>query len=109
MMTIYSDNLNSSDITPIVDPITDLDLITEFDFFTWLREVSIEHLQRVWHAKRRRLHIRTPSPVLLWDLQLFLCWDQSLMNLSCFRTYEFRTSLGTSVFAPFPLNGLSVA
>ena len=31
MMTIYSDTLYWSGITPIFDPITDLDLITEFD------------------------------------------------------------------------------
>ena len=33
MMTIYSDTLHWSGITPIFDPITDLDLITEFDFY----------------------------------------------------------------------------
>ena len=32
MMTIYSDTLHWSGITQIFDPITDLDLITEFDF-----------------------------------------------------------------------------
>ena len=32
MMTIYSDTLHWSGIRPIFDPITDLDLITEFDF-----------------------------------------------------------------------------
>ena len=32
MMTIYSDTLHWSGITPMFDPITDLDLITEFDF-----------------------------------------------------------------------------
>ena len=32
MMTIYSDILHWSGITPIFDPITDLDLITKFDF-----------------------------------------------------------------------------
>ena len=26
-----------------------------------------------------------------------LMWDQSLLNLSCLRTFEFRTSLGTSL------------
>ena len=40
-------------------------------FFTLLREVSIEHLQRVRHANRGRLLLRTPGPVLLWDLQVF--------------------------------------
>ena len=37
MMTIYSDTLYWSGITPIFDPITDLDIIIEFDFFTELR------------------------------------------------------------------------
>ena len=32
MMAIYSDSLRWSGNTPILDPITDLDLITEFDF-----------------------------------------------------------------------------
>ena len=32
MMTIYRDTLHWSGITPIFDPISDLDLITEFDF-----------------------------------------------------------------------------
>ena len=32
MTTIYSDTLHLSGITPIFDPVTDLDLIIEFDF-----------------------------------------------------------------------------
>ena len=32
MMTIYSDTLHWLGNTPIFDPITDLDLLTEFDF-----------------------------------------------------------------------------
>ena len=39
--------------------------------FTLLWEVSIEHLQRVRHANRGRLLLRTPGPVPLWDLQVF--------------------------------------
>ena len=39
--------------------------------FTLLREVSIEHLQRVRHANRGRLLLLTPGPVPLWDLQVF--------------------------------------
>ena len=50
--------------------------------FTLLREVSTEHLRRVRHANRGRLLLRTPGPVPLWDLQMFWCWDQSLLNLS---------------------------
>ena len=54
-------------------------------------------MQRVRHAKRGRLLLRTPGPVPLWDLHVFLCRDQSLPNLSCLRTFEFLTSLGTSL------------
>ena len=32
IMTIYSDILHCSGITPMVDPITDLDIITKFEF-----------------------------------------------------------------------------
>ena len=42
-MTIYSDTLNWSDITPICEFITELDLITDFDLLAKFREVSIEH------------------------------------------------------------------
>ena len=66
-----------------------------------LHKVSIEHLQRVRHANRGRLLLWTPWPVQLWDLHVFYCWVQSLLNLSCFRIFEFRTSLGTSVFASY--------
>ena len=38
MMTIYSDTLHWSGMTPSVDPITDINLITEFDFLpNWER------------------------------------------------------------------------
>ena len=33
----------------------------------------------------------------LWDVHVFQCWDQYLLNLSCFRTFEFRTFFGTSI------------
>ena len=46
-------------------------------------------MQQVRHANRGRLLLRTPDQVPLWD--------QSLHNLSCFRTFEFRTSLGNSL------------
>ena len=65
MMTIYSDTLYWSGISPIFDLITDLDIFTELDFLPNC-EVSIEHLQRVWHANRGRLLLRTPGPVSLW-------------------------------------------
>ena len=31
----------------------------------------MEHLQRVQHANRERLLLRTPGPAPLWDLQVF--------------------------------------
>ena len=70
MMTIYSDTLHRSGITPIFDPITDLDLITEFDFLPNC-EIPIEHLERVRHSNRGLLLIQTPGPVPLWDLHMF--------------------------------------
>ena len=63
----------------------------------------MEHMQRVRHANRGRLLLRTPGPVPLSDLHVFLCRDQSLLNLSYLRTFEFRTSLGTSLL-PFKTN-----
>ena len=42
-MAIYSDTLNWLDITPICEPITELDLITDFDLITKFGEVSVEH------------------------------------------------------------------
>ena len=58
------------------------------------------HLQRVRLANRGHALLE-PGPVPLWDLQVFSCCDQSLLNLSCFRTFEFRTLLGTSVLLCF--------
>ena len=42
-ITIYSDTLNWSDITPMCKLITELDLIADFDLITKFREVSREH------------------------------------------------------------------
>ena len=54
-------------------------------------------MQRVRHANRGRLLLRTPGPVPLWDLHVFLCRDQSLLNLFCLRT------LGTYLLLSFIL------
>ena len=54
-------------------------------------------MQRVRHANIGRLILWKPGLVPLWDLHVFPCWDQSRLNLSCFRTFEFRISLGSSV------------
>ena len=83
-----SDTLNRLDILPVCGIITGLNILLTFHQIV----VSIGHLQQVWHADRGRLLLRTPGPVPLWDLQMFFCWDQCLQNLSCFRTFEFRTS-----------------
>ena len=65
-----SDILYRLDIIPVCDIITGLNLIIQnLTFFQIL--VSIEHLQRVWHANRERLLLRTPGPVPLWGLQVF--------------------------------------
>ena len=61
-MTIYSDILHWWDITPILTLYWSGPYY-RIDFFTLLGEVSIEHLQRVRHANRGRLLLRTPGPV----------------------------------------------
>ena len=82
-MTIYSDTLHWSDITPIFDPVTDLNLITEFDF-TLLYEVSIEHLQRVRHANRGRLLLRTPGTCMCSYVETNLSWTCLVSGLLSF-------------------------
>ena len=62
-MTIYSDTLHRSGITLSHDIVTELHFVTEFDQFTEFREISIEHLRRLWHANRGRLLHRTPGLV----------------------------------------------
>ena len=51
------------------------DFDTELDLHRlWV--VSMEHLQRVWHASRERLLLRTPGPVPLRTCICSTCWDQ---------------------------------
>ena len=64
-----SDALSRLDIIPVCDFITGLDIYLNLTFHQIL--VSIEHLQRVWHADRGRVLLRTPGPVPLWDFQVF--------------------------------------
>ena len=45
--------------------------------FTELRVVSIEHLQRVWHASRERLPLQTPGSVPFWGLAYALIVETS--------------------------------
>ena len=64
-----SDALYRWDIIPVYDNITRLAILLNLKFQQIL--VSIEHLQRVWHADRGRLLLRTPGPVPLCDLHVF--------------------------------------
>ena len=61
---------------PLLGHYTNLDLITEFDLLTLLCNVSIEHMQRVRHANRGRLLLRTPGPVPIWTCICSSCWGQ---------------------------------
>ena len=65
-MTIYSDTLNWSDITPICELITQLDFITDFGIITNF-EGFHRTLQRVRLANRGCFLLRTPGPVPFWD------------------------------------------
>ena len=79
------------------DLVTELDLITVFDVITQIREVSIEHLQRVRLANRGRLLLRTPGPV---PLGTCICSNvETIHSWTChvYGPFEFRTSLGTSI------------
>ena len=58
-------------------------------FNSQIWEVFIERLQRVVHANR--------GPVPLWDLPVLQYWDKSLLNLSCFRDFEFQSTLLPSI------------
>ena len=84
-------------------------LLTEFDSFPWfditnswpfpwlnlllnltlLIKVSMGHVQRVWHADRGRLLLRTPGPVPLGLAYVLLVETNSFPNLSLF----YRTML----------------
>ena len=105
MMTILSDTLRWSGITPILLIWTFLPNLTFYPIARGFHRT----FQRVRHANRGRLLLRTPGSVPLWDLEVFLCWDQSLLNMSCFRTFEFRTSLGLSLLVCYvTCNDISV-
>ena len=111
-MTIYSDTLSWLDIAPIFDPIIDLDLITEFDFYLIAR--GFNRIFATGAACQQRT-LTPPDTTLGQDprwfvlfLQVFYCWDQSLLNLSCFRTLSFEHTLGTSVLLLYARRGTMV-
>ena len=64
-----SDTKYRLDFMPVCDIFTRLNILLNLTYHQIL--VSIEHLQRVWHADRGRLLLRTPGPVPLWDLHVF--------------------------------------
>ena len=92
-------------VTPSIDrtlhqflTITDLDLITEFDFFYLIVQGFHRTYATGVACQQRTLTLRTPGPVPLLGLACVLMSRPiSLLNLSCLRTFEFRTPLGTSL------------
>ena len=79
------------------------DLDTELDLHR-LCVVSMEHLQRMWHASRERLPFRTPCSVpQLWDLLVFQLLRPDSSNLSCFySTFHLEYPLVLSKFCLWP-------
>ena len=71
------------------------DLYTELDLHRlWV--VSIEHLQRVWHASRERLPFRTPGSVPHCGTCLCSnCWDHILWTCHSLLDFSPRIPLGT--------------
>ena len=100
MITTHSDTLNWSSITPILTLLLILTLLPNLTFYLIARGFHRTFATNE-ACQRGRVLLRTPGPVLHWDLQMFLYWEQCLLNLSCFRIFEFRTSLGASVFVPY--------
>ena len=90
-------------IWPIFHPITDLDLITDLTFcliasgFHRIFAMGAACQQRTLTPPDTR---SCPVPEFDQFLTLLLIWTlwTWTLNLSCFWTFEFRTSLGTSVF-----------
>ena len=106
-MTIYNDTLNRSDITPICELITELDLIP---ILTLLPNFGGFHrtLQRVRIANRGRLLLRTPGPVqfgtcICSNVETILFW-----TCHVYGPFEFRTSLGTSILLISKLRNLYI-
>ena len=73
-------------------------LLPNLTSYLIMRGFHRTYLQRVRHANRGRLFLRTPSPVPIWDLHVLKCRDQSLLNLSCFRTFPLVCCLYKEVY-----------
>ena len=82
-----SDTLYRYEIIPVCDIITGPNNLTECEFQLTL--ASIEHLQRVWHADRGCLLLRTPDPVPFGLAYVLLVETNPFPNSSLF----FRTML----------------
>ena len=96
-MVIYSDTLNWSDITPIFEPITELDLVCQFWPYYQISRGFHRTLQRVRLANRGRLLLRTPGPLpfgtcIYSNVETIHSWTCHVCG-----PFEFRTSLGTSI------------
>ena len=86
-------------VTPSITPILIWTLLPKLTFYL---------IARCFHrtfATGAACQHRMLTPPDTWSCstlgQVFLYWEQSLLNLSCFRTFEFRTSLGISVLLCF--------
>ena len=83
-------HLHWSGITPIFDPITDLDLITKFDFYL---------IARGFH-RTFATDAYSSGHLVLSHFETCKCsYVETNLSWTCLRTFEFRASLGTSVFA----------
>ena len=57
--------------------------------FTKIRMVSVEHLQRMWHANTKRLPFWTPESVHFWDLLMLQSLRPIFPSLPClFSTFR---------------------
>ena len=77
--------------------VTDYTLFTFFDLITSVRKLSKEYLQQVRIVNGGRLLFWTPDPFRFW-LTFVLMLRLSSPGLVLFPDFEFRTSLGSSIF-----------
>ena len=110
-----SDTLNWSDITPICELMIELDLITDFDLITKLREVFIEHCN--WCSTiRGRLLLRTPGPVpfgicICSNVETIFSWTYHVLglrisNIPRYFYFAFDHVYSINVFSSFKITVL---
>ena len=102
--TEYFTTLAWSDITQVFEPITELDVITNFDLI--ISGGFHRTLQRARLANRGRLLLQTPGPVpfgtCIWsNVETILSW-----TCHVYGPIEFRTSLGTSILPFYVLRSI---